>query len=57
MKDEVLASVEQSSSSDAVASSDEVITGDSDEEEVKPYQNLKDLLPERKMGAQKRIKQ
>jgi len=58
MKDEVLASVEQSSSSDVVASSDEDITGDSDEEEeVKPYQNLKDLLPERKMGAQKRIKQ
>ena len=50
MKDEVLASVEASSS-------DEDITGSTDkEEEVKPYQNLKDLLPERKMGAQKRIK-
>ena len=57
MKDEVLASVDQSSSSDVVASSDEDVTGDSDDEkEVKPYQNLKDLLPERKGGA-KRIKQ
>jgi len=57
MKDEVLASVEQSRVV-AESSSDEDKTGSADkEEEVKPYQNLKDLLPERKMGAQKRIKQ
>ena len=60
MKDEVLASVVQSSSSSSVvatSSSDEDITDSADEEEeVKPYQNLKDLLPERKGGVP-RIKQ